>query len=86
MRIAVQPGLDAAEACRRITAALKVPCAFDADVATINLEEPAVIDRGELAGRNVTRAKLTLRDGLLARIALQVEGFTTDQVFVAPPR
>jgi hypothetical protein len=79
------PGLDQTEACRQIASALQATCRFHLGVAVVHLKEEAMVDRGEFAGRKVTRITLVARSGPLTSVGLQLEGFTTDQVLVAPP-
>ncbi len=81
----LEPRLDSAEACRRASAALKTECRFDADTAVMNPAQPVAADRGEFAGRKVSRLTLVSANGALSKIILQVEGYTTGQVLVAPP-
>jgi hypothetical protein len=78
------PGLDAAEACRRLESALKSACRFEGSQAVVAPKDVAVADRGEFAGRRITRVTLVAAGGRLVEIRLQVEGFTSEQILVAP--
>jgi hypothetical protein len=78
------PGLDAAEACRRLESALESTCRFEGSEAVVSPKKLAVADRGEFVGRRITRVMLVATGGRLVEIRLQVEGFTTEQVLVAP--
>jgi hypothetical protein len=79
------PGLDAAQACRSLQRAMGVPCLYVDGVAVVRPETAMVIDRGEFKDRKVTRVTLFAPGRRLEKIALQVEGFTTEQILVAPP-
>jgi hypothetical protein len=79
------PGLDAAQACRSLTRVLGTSCRYVDGVAVVEPPRPVVIDRGELMDRKATRVTLFAPGGRLTKVALQVEGFTTEQILVAPP-
>lgn len=79
----LEAGLAAQEACRRVSAALHRDCVFRNDIATVTLAPPAAIDRGPLAGNDVSRLTLTLHDGRLRSVALVLVG-GTEETLVAP--